>query len=47
MQVTVNNSPILDYSHLNDHIQTTYEITSGFNNSQDRNNAIGVVFKLI
>ena len=28
--VTVNNSPIQDYVHLNDHTQPTYEMTSGF-----------------
>ena len=25
-----NNSPIQDYIHLEDHTQTTYEMTSGF-----------------
>ena len=28
--VTVNNSPIQDYVHPNDHTQPTYEMTSGF-----------------
>ena len=28
--VTVNNNPIQDYVHPNDHTQPTYEMTSGF-----------------
>ena len=28
--VTVNNSPIQDYVHLDDHAQPTYETTPGF-----------------
>ena len=28
--VTVNNSPIQDYIHLDDHAQPTYEMTPGF-----------------
>ena len=28
--VTVNNSPIHDYVHLDDHTQPTYEMTPGF-----------------
>ena len=28
--VTVNNSPIQDYTHLDDHIPPTYEMTPGF-----------------
>ena len=28
--VTVNNSSIQDYVHLNDHAQPTYEMTPGF-----------------
>ena len=28
--VTVNNSPIQDYVHLDDHTQPTYEMTTGF-----------------
>ena len=30
MSVTVNNSPIQDYVHPDDHVQSTYEMTSGF-----------------
>ena len=28
--VTVNNSPIQDYFHPDDHVQSTYEMTPGF-----------------
>ena len=28
--VTVNNSPIQDYVHPDDHVQSTYEMTLGF-----------------
>ena len=28
--VTLNNSPIVDYFHLDDHTQPTYEMTPGF-----------------
>ena len=28
--VTVNNSPIQDYFHSDDHVQSTYEMTPGF-----------------
>ena len=28
--VTVNNSPIPDYFHPDDHVQSTYEMTPGF-----------------
>ena len=30
MSVTVNNYPIQDYIHLDDHTQPTYEMTAGF-----------------
>ena len=30
MSVTVNNSPIHDYVHADDHTQPTYEMTPGF-----------------
>ena len=33
--VTVNNSPIQDYVHPDDQTQPTFEMTPGFNLSQD------------
>ena len=30
MPITVNNSPLQDYDHLDDHTQPTYEMTPRF-----------------
>ena len=38
MSVTVNDNPIQDYSHPEDHAQLTYEMTPGFKPFTSYNN---------